>query len=66
MMDSKIEPAIESNAIKRAIEYGVDISLLIENLKLTPTERIEKLGRIVAFLEEARRAGVSKRLNDAS
>ena len=35
----------------------VDRTLLRENLKLTPTERLEKLERMLAFVEEARRAG---------
>jgi len=32
----------ESDAIQRAIEYGVDISLLKENLRLEPTERMRQ------------------------
>jgi len=30
------------NAVDRAIEFGVDITLLQENLKLTPAERLRK------------------------
>ena len=53
-------------AIERAIEFGIDISLLEQNLKLTPTERIERLESYVIFLEEVRRAGKMKRRLDAS
>ncbi len=56
----------EPDAIARAIAYGVDITLLVENLKRTPTERIENLERWVAFLEEVRRAGEMKRKSDAA
>jgi hypothetical protein len=46
-------------AVERAIEFGIDITLLLENLKLTPTERIRRhqraLESVVAFQEEARR-----------
>ncbi len=38
-------------------ENGVDISLLRENLKLTPTERLEKMRRALALVREVRRAG---------
>jgi len=31
-----------TSAIERAIAFGVDITLLIENLRLTPTERLRR------------------------
>ncbi len=36
---------------------GIDLGQLGENLKLTPTERLEKLRLLVEFLDEVRRAG---------
>ena len=39
-------------------ENGIDISLLRENLKLTPAQRLEKLQRAVDFHWELRRAGL--------
>jgi hypothetical protein len=36
---------------------GVDRTLLRENLKLTPAQRLEKLVSFSAFAEELRRAG---------
>lgn len=56
----------EPDAVARAIAYGVDITLLVENLKRTPTERIENLERWVAFLEQVRRAGEMKRQSNAA
>jgi hypothetical protein len=38
-------------------ENGIDLSLLHANLKLTPTERIEKMRRFLALQREVRRAG---------
>ncbi len=32
----------KKTAIERAIEFGVDITLLQQNLKLTPTERLQQ------------------------
>ncbi len=37
-------------------ENGVDLSLLRENLKLTPTERLKKLLANQRFLQETKRA----------
>jgi hypothetical protein len=41
----------EYDTIRRAAEYGIDISLLIENLQLTPTQRLERMARVIAFFE---------------
>lgn len=38
-------------------ENGIDLSLLRENLKLTPTERLEKMQTATDFFREVRRAG---------
>ena len=43
-------------------ENGIDISLLRANLKLTPTERIEKMRRAAKFIREIRNAGIRSRL----
>ncbi len=64
MEKSKSQNVEGSDAIQRAIEYGVDITLLEENLKRTPAERIEHLESVIAFLEEIRRAGQLKRRVD--
>ena len=41
-------------AVERAREFGIDISLLEENLKRTPTERLEAMVSMLEFVEEAR------------
>jgi hypothetical protein len=35
---------------------GVDVTLIIENLRLAPTERLEKMLRFLEFVQELRRA----------
>jgi len=40
-----------------AKEYGVDLTLLVENLELSVTERIRKLSSVATFLEKMREAG---------
>ncbi len=37
-------------------ENGIDLSLLRENLKLTPTQRLEKLRSALRFFAEVKRA----------
>lgn len=42
------------SAVERAREFGIDISLTEENLRRTPTERIEALLSVLQFIHEAR------------
>jgi hypothetical protein len=39
-----------------AIDFGIDVSLLLENLALTPAERLARLQKVVEFHELLRRA----------
>lgn len=39
-------------------EYGIDRTLLIERLKLTPTERLEEHKQFMEFVEELKAAKV--------
>jgi hypothetical protein len=48
-----------------AIEQGVDVSLLEENLRLSPTERIEQLQRMTELYEALRPKGVSDDATDS-
>jgi hypothetical protein len=43
--------------LAKAKKYGVDLTLLIENLSLTPTERAKKLSSGAKALQALRRAG---------
>ncbi len=48
-----------------AIDAGVDVSLLEENLRLTPTERLEQLQRMTELFEALRPKGVPDDATDA-
>lgn len=50
-MKSSIEKIIE------IYQRDVDITLIQENLKLTPTERLDRLWEWIQFVDECRRAG---------
>jgi hypothetical protein len=40
----------------RAVDLGIDVSLLLENLSLTPTQRLAQLERLLEETEALRRA----------
>jgi hypothetical protein len=42
-------------------QNGTDLSLLAENLRLTPTQRVQRLLSLSRFAEEVRRAGARVR-----
>jgi hypothetical protein len=44
------------SALARARDYGIDLTLLLENLLLTPQERLEKVVRNQALLKTLREA----------
>lgn len=46
----------KKDAIERAKEYGLDLTLLYENLSRSPTERIENFVRWLKFVDELRKA----------
>lgn len=48
------------DAIERAKEYGIDVTLLYESLSLTPTERMERHEKFLKEIAELRRAGEKK------
>ncbi|MDQ2686894.1 MAG: hypothetical protein M3Y28_03400 [Armatimonadota bacterium] len=45
-------------------ENGIDLSLLRENLKLTPTERLDRLQSAVDFFQKVRRGTITAVLSD--
>ena len=54
------------DSIIERYKQGVDITLIRENLKLTPHERLLKLIELQRFAEELRRAGEAARKADPS
>jgi hypothetical protein len=42
--------------VGEAVEFGIDVSPLYENLKKTPTERLVANLRVADFVDELRRA----------
>jgi hypothetical protein len=48
-------------ALRRAREHGIDLTLLFERLRWTPTERIEKHLQTLEFASELRKAGKEQR-----
>jgi hypothetical protein len=52
--------------IEAAKNYGVDLTLLVEQLRLTPAERVRKLERASTALENVRGAGTQGLLEAGS
>jgi hypothetical protein len=48
-------------ALKNAQAHGIDLTLLFERLRWTPTERIEKHLQALEFANELRKAGEKQR-----
>jgi hypothetical protein len=51
----------ESPMLQHAVEDGVDLTLLIENLALTTEQRLMKLQDAVEIFDEFRKAGQRER-----
>jgi len=58
MRDEEFVPiSLEPDPVIEAYKKDIDRTLLIENLKLTPTERLRKLMEMVVVYRELHRAG---------
>lgn len=53
-------PGIEPDPVIEAFKPGVDITLLIENLKLTPAQRADKFAAMMKGIYALREAGHRK------
>ena len=54
------------SAASRAAEFGIDLSLTLENLRLTPEERIRKLDSFVEGIARLKDAARKIKPTDAS
>jgi hypothetical protein len=59
MSDAPREKSWDERILER-ITSGVDETLIEQNLKLTPTERLEKMSRVLEFIDDVRRANRDK------
>lgn len=49
--------SLEASPVIEAFKLDVDRTLLRENLKLSPDERIRKMISVLRFIDEVRRSG---------
>ena len=64
-LDGRLPPdpaTVPTNPIARAVWYGIDLSLLKENLRRTPTERLERHRQALAAVEAIRKAARERRI----
>jgi len=57
----KLRNPAPGSHIEAAQKYGIDLTLLIEQLRLTPAQRIERLEAATESLEKIR--GIARRRN---
>jgi hypothetical protein len=55
-------PELEADPIIELYKRDVDRSLFIENLRLSPQQRLEKLAQMQQFAAELRKAGQAAKL----
>ena len=53
------------SAAERAVEFGIDLTLTLENLRLTPEERIRKLDNFILAVARLKASARRRDLNDA-
>jgi hypothetical protein len=53
--DYFLNPA-PGSAAARAVEFGIDLTLTVENLRLTPEERIRKLDKFIRAVAEVKQS----------
>lgn len=51
-----VEPKNSIDEVVEALRADIDVTLIERNLKLTPTERLEKMRRFLEFVEAMRAA----------
>jgi hypothetical protein len=61
MPDDSTDAKEERDVLAEAEQEGIDLSLLRENLRLTPTERVERNLRCLRSLLDVREAGIAHR-----
>ena len=57
---------VPTDPIERAIWYGIDLTLLKENLRRTPTERLERHRQALLAAEAIRKAAREHRIRKAT
>ena len=53
------------SAAARAVEFGIDLTLTLENLRLTPEERIRQLDNFILAVAELQSSARSRESKDA-
>ena len=57
-----IEPR-PGTAAARARDFGVDLSLTVSNLRMTPEQRVRQLDEFQAFMKKLRQAVITAKQN---
>ena len=52
---------VEGSKIAAAVSFGIDLTLVLRKLQLTPTARLRELAEAQTFVEELQRSGKRQR-----
>ncbi|MBI2682550.1 MAG: hypothetical protein HYX26_04935 [Acidobacteriales bacterium] len=52
-----IQDPAEGSAVRAAKDFGIDLTLTLRRLSLSPTERLQEMMAFERFLEHVRQAG---------
>lgn len=58
--------SVPTDPLERAVWYGIDLTLLQENLRRTPTERLERHRQALLAAEAMRKAAREHRIRKAA
>jgi len=58
---ANVDPDPVGPAVQRAIDFGIDISLLVENLRVSPSERIRRAEQALKSVLVIAEAGEASR-----
>jgi hypothetical protein len=60
-----LPPLVLDDPVIACFKKDVDLTLLLENLKLTPDERVKKMQRVIRAVQEMRQAGLAIRQDNS-
>lgn len=56
-LEDKLLNPRPGSKVAAAAEFGIDLTLLLKNLKLTPQQRVDQMQRVMRFHHEIREQG---------
>ena len=65
IVEQRLQNPAPGSAIEAAKKFGIDLTLLVEQLRLTPNQRVRKLQQSMYMVSKIQYASRTKRNKDA-